>query len=113
MPTQQDHRVYHRFTARFPAKIKDSRDDYGTKVFLRDASAEGFRLTAKEKFFINDSLSLSVNLPDGHEPLVLNGQIVWVKTQEPGQMWEIGLRFHKIKLMNIQRLFRFIGNETP
>src|SRR3989338_10101973 len=108
----EDQRSFERFTARFRVKIKDSRDDFGTKLFLRDASADGVKLTARHKVFLNDSLSLAVKLPDGQEPLVLNGKIVWVKTKGSSLLWDIGMQFHKVDFMNIQRLFKFAQQEA-
>jgi len=112
MENPEDQRLFQRFTARFPAKLKDSVEDFGTKVFLRDASADGIKLASRQKVFLNDSLSLAVKLPDGHEPLVLNGKVVWVRTKEPNTMWEMGLQFHKVDLMNVQRLFKFVNEEA-
>lgn len=101
-----DRRVFDRFTARFPVKFKDGREDFGQGVFLRDASAQGVRLVSRQKLFLHDDVSLLVSLPDGHNPLNLNGQVMWSKTKSPG-VWEVGVKFHKIKLMSIQRLFKF------
>ena len=102
----EDQRVFERFTARFPVKFKDSRQDFGAEVFLRDASAQGLRLVTQQRLFVHDTIVLLVKLPDGHEPLTLNGQVVWAKNKMPGA-WEAGLKFHKIRLMAIQRLFRY------
>ena len=105
---EDDKRVFERFSARFPVKFKDTRDDFGSNVFLRDASAEGAKVSTQERLFINDYVSLDVKLPDGHDPLTLNGQVVWIKTIEPNLLWDIGVRFHKIDFMNIQRLYKFV-----
>ena len=106
-----DVRVFERFSARFPVKFKHSHNDFGTEVFLRDASAEGAKVATKEKMFLNDSVSLLVKLPDGHEPLTLNGQVVWTKSKSP-DLWEVGLKFHKVNLMEMQRMFKLV-NDTP
>ena len=104
--TGEDRRVYDRFTARFPVKIKDADDDFGTRIYMRDASASGSRLTSRDRFFINDSLSIEVKLPDGQDPLVLNGHVRWVRPGQ-GKVWDFGLEFHKIHFMKLQRLFKF------
>jgi hypothetical protein len=101
----QERRLFDRFSARFPAKFKDSRNDYGTEVFLRDASAGGARVVAKERSYINDSLSLLVELPDGQAPLTLNGYVAWAKPQDV--MWELGITFHRIELIKLHRLFKY------
>ena len=108
-PLVEDRRVYERLSARFPVKIKDSRNDYGTDFFLTDISAGGLKLLSKEKLYLHDFLSLLIKLPDGQAPITLNGEVVWSKSLEP-QEWEIGLRFHKIDYL---RLYRFLKVQSP
>ena len=106
-----DQRIFERFSARFPVKFKDTREEYGTSVFLHDASAQGARLTTHERLFLNDYVSLDVKLPDGTDPLILNGQVVWIKTIEPNQLWGVGLKFRAVDLMKIQRLYKFVERD--
>ena len=101
----EERRVFERFSARFPAKFKDSREDYGTDVFLRDASAEGVRILSKERFFLDDQLALEVELPDGGEPMVLSGRVKWVKLLNLS-LWDIGVQFPEVKFLKMQRLFK-------
>ena len=101
----EERRIFERFSARFPVKFKDTREEYGTEVFLRDASAEGMRIFTKERFFLNDQIALEVSLPDGGSPLVLNGQVVWVKLLNLS-LWDIGLQFPEINFIKMQRLFK-------
>jgi len=107
-----DARIFERFFARFPVKFNHSCNDFGTEVFLRDASAEGIKVATKEKMFINDSVSLLVKLPDGQDPLTLNGQVVWIQSKSP-DLWEVGLKFHKVNLMEMQRMFKLVQDTSP
>lgn len=100
----EERRLFERISARFPAKFKDSRNDYGTDVFLRDVCAGGARLLTKERSFINDSLALEVELPDGQGPVVLKGYVAWCRPHD--MMWEVGLAFHKIELLKLHRIFK-------
>ena len=104
-----DRRIYERYSARFPVRYKDMDQGYGTNIFLRDVSAEGARLISKERVFLNDSLSILVELPDGHDPISLNGQIVWNKPMSGTGMWHVGLRFHKVDFMNIHRFMKYVS----
>ena len=106
MLNQQDQRIFERFTARFPTKFKDSRNDFGTNVFLRDASASGAKIITKERLYLHDVIALTVELPDGHGPLSLKGKVVRVKSQQP-RLWDVGIEFQVVDLMCLQRLFRF------
>jgi Tfp pilus assembly protein PilZ len=110
VPPTEERRIFERFSARFPVKFKDTRENYGTEVFLRDASAEGMRLTTKERFFLEDHLSLEVALPDGKDPMVLNGHVVWVKLLNLS-LWDIGVQFSQVNFIKMQRLFK-LAQET-
>ena len=104
----QERRIFDRFPARFPVKFKDSRGDYGQDVFLRDASASGANIITHERMYLNDTVALEVELPDGTSPLVLNGRVMWSKPSN-ASMWDVGLQFDEVKLMKIQRLFKFVS----
>ena len=101
----EDRRIYERLTARFPVKIKDSRNDYGSEFLSCDISAGGLKLLSKEKLFLHDFLSLLIKLPDGQEPVVLNGQVVWSRAAGP-QAWDVGLQFHKINYLGLHRFLK-------
>jgi len=101
-----ENRLFERFSARFPVKFKHTRTDYGSEVFLRDASACGVKISTREKVFLNDSVSLEVKLPDGSEPVTINGRIVWMSNKSPS-LWDVGVEMHKINLMEMQRIFKF------
>ena len=99
-----DKRLFERFGARFPAKLKDSREDFGEKIYLRNASAEGAQVACKNQFYINDSLTLEVKVPQISYPLTLRGKVVWVN-KELSNFWDVGLKFHDISLMHLSKLF--------
>ena len=101
-----ERRLFSRFVARFPTKFKDSADEYGCDVYLRDVSATGARIATRERLFIDDALSLSIKLPDGHAPVDLNGRVRWIRSHAP-QVWEAGVQFHKVDLMKIHRIVKY------
>ena len=100
-----ERRLFERFSTRFPAKFKDSRNDYGTDVFLRDASATGIRIVTNERMFLDDPVSLEVEVPGSGSPMILRGRVVWTKVANAA-MWEIGLRFPEINFMRMSRLLK-------
>ena len=104
-------RVFERFSARFPAKLKDAREEFGHMLNLRDASAIGVRLTSRDRLFINDTITVEVRVPDAKGPMVLKGQVVWCKSKESN--FDVGLRLHRIDLMHMQRLYKFVAPEFP
>jgi len=104
--SEEKRRIFERFPSRFPAKFKDTRTDYGADVYLRNASAGGVRITTKERLYLNDNVTLEVELPDGKGPMTIRGEVAWVKNKNT-EMWDVGLKFHKIVLMDQWRTYRF------
>ena len=98
-----DRRLWQRFSAKYPAKLKDSRSTFGERLVLRDVSASGIRLVSQEKFFFNDSVALEIQLPDGYRPMNVKGEIVWLRSIKPN-IWDIGLHFYKTDLIHSRRL---------
>ena len=102
----EEQRTFERFPSRFPAKFKDTRSDFGTDVYLRDASAEGVKITTKERLYLNDNVTLEVDLPDGRGAMTLRGKVVWVKNKDT-DMWNVGMKFHKVVFMDMWRPYKF------
>ena len=100
-----ERRIFDRFHARFPAKFKDTRGDFGTDVFLRDASAAGANILSKDRMFFNDRVDLEVELPDGRDPLVLSGRVMWSRPAN-ASFWDVGLQFDEVNFMKMHRLFK-------
>lgn len=106
----KDQRLFDRFPSRFPAKFKDTRNDFGTDVYLRDASAGGIKIATKERLYLNDHVALQVQLPDGKDVMELRGEVVWAKHRDD-QMWNAGVKFHKIVFMEQWRSYQFFEDE--
>ena len=101
-----DRRVFDRFMARFPVKFKDARDGFGSNVFLRDVSAQGVKIQTRKPLFINDKVELLVEIPDGHDPMTLSGNVVWARGINP-TMRQAGLKFDRVDFMDTQRIFKY------
>lgn len=101
-----ERRIFERFSTKFPAKEKDSRDDFGAAMSLRDYSAQGIKFISKERYYINDIVSLEIELPDGMDPMNIKGQVIWAKQRED-KVWEIGLKFSKPNLMRGSRIYKY------
>ncbi len=106
--TAEDRRIFERFIARFPVKFRDSYKGYGTNVSLRNASAQGIKITTKEQLFVNDSVTLEIELPDCKRPMTLKGQVVWVANDTESGMRDVGVKFHAVDLLHMSRLFHCV-----
>lgn len=98
--------MFERLPARFPTKFHDSSLDYGVDVFLKDMSGSGVGIRTREKFFLDDMVSLDVKVPDGHAPIPLNGRVCWVKEVAPGA-FEAGVEFHRVNFLRVARLTKY------
>lgn len=103
----KDRRLFERFSAKFPTRFKDVAHDYGVDVSLRDFSASGARVYTKERFFIDDVLSLEVELPDGKDAVPFNGRVCWSR-EKATSLWEVGMEFHKVNLFQLSRLVEVV-----
>ena len=104
---ENERRIFDRYQSRFPTKFKDSRVDFGNDVFLKNTSANGVNILTKDRLFINDRIALEVELPDGTDPLVLRGRVMWSKPTLESSMWDNGLEFEEVDLLKMQRLFKY------
>lgn len=101
---EKKRRLFERFSSRFPVKFKDTRHDCSTDIFLRNVSAEGAKIVTRERLYLNDSVSLEVELPDGKDPMTMRGRVVWAKKQDV-EVWDVGLKFHKVVFMDLWRIY--------
>jgi len=103
----EEKRLFARFPARFPAKIKDSREQFGESIFLRDASAGGVHVRTRHDFTRHDRVDLQIALPDGQGPMPLKGEVAWIKKAPHSVAWnEAGIRVDHVDLMGMARLYR-------
>ncbi|VAW45293.1 hypothetical protein MNBD_GAMMA03-987 [hydrothermal vent metagenome] len=100
-------RIFERFVARFPAKFKDSMEDFGNSVYLRNASANGAKFSTRERVQMHDTVTLEVQLPQERTPMAIQGEVVRIKEQKYN-VWDIGLEIQDINLMNMARLYRHV-----
>ena len=101
----EDRRLFDRCMARFPTKFKESHNDYGAEVFLRDISAEGAKIQSRSHPLLNHPIELVIDLPDGHGPMVLAGRVVWVRNGLADGNWNAGVKFNRVNLMRTQRIY--------
>ncbi len=101
-----ERRLFERLSAKFPTRFKDSSRDYGVDVFLRDFSGSGVRVHTHERYFVDDMLAIEVELPDGKDPVALNGRVCWASSQAPS-LWNVGIEVHKVNLFKLHRLVEF------
>ena len=95
-----DRRVYQRFPTLLSGRIKHPRSSVWEAMALKNASAQGAAFCMKESLQINDKVSLLIEFLGVEEPLILKGEVVWVKSSER-DFWEVGIRLDKSELMKV------------
>jgi len=100
----ENRRLYERFQSRFPVKFKDTRQEFGANVQLCNVSAEGANITTKAQLYLNDSVRLEIELPDGKSLMTIRGEVVWANKQGI-EIWDVGLKFHKVVFMDLRRIY--------
>ena len=105
----EEKRMFQRFPARFLAKVKDSRQDYGQVLSLRDVSAQGARIRSRENLNLRDRVTVEVKVPDQSLSMILKGDVVWVR-QLDSAYCEAGIRFPEIHLARISHLYESCQN---
>ncbi len=104
-----DRRTFDRFPVRFQTKYANSPNDFGTEVFLQNASAEGLRIRTREWLREGDPIHLAIKIPDSDRPLQIQGQVVWIRSLQR-DFWEAGVRLSRVRLITMQRLFKYSSN---
>ncbi len=103
-----DRRIFGRLNADLPVRFGEMSQSEGNSGILQDLSAEGAKLVSRQDFTMNEPVSLVVNLPDGHDPVILKGSIIWIEENDKTDAdQKAGIRFNEIQLMNMHRLMRF------
>ena len=102
---QLERRLFDRFSAKLPAKFKDTREEYGINVFLRDASALGVQICTRDHLFVNDRVVIEVKIPNCYFPLEVKGSVIWTRESSPA-IWDAGIRFNRIDLVYASLLYK-------
>ncbi len=98
-----ERRLFERIEAKCPVKLDSKDQPFDANIYLRDFSAGGVRIITKKKLNTNQDLDFWVAVPDGHDPLQLQGKVVWLKDVGKN-LWDAGICFKRIHLMDCQRL---------
>lgn len=104
-----ERRLFDRFVLRFPAKFNHVLDDFGRKVFVMNLSAQGANVLSNEPLYKDQDISFQVKIPEA-SPIEISGSVVWVKSKV--DLWNAGIKFHRIDLMRISRLYKYADTST-
>lgn len=104
-----ERRLFERVSLRFPAKFSHLFDEFGKKVFVMNLSAQGANILSNEPLYKDQNVSIQVQVP-GVDPMEISGTVMWVRPKS--DLWDAGIRFHKIDLVRISRLYQYADTST-
>lgn len=111
--TEIERRRFHRVSTSFDVEYSvDGQDSSGKKSLARNIGLGGIYFIAYEKLEIDSLLSLILHLPDGKQPLLLQGRLIWGRkfsAQDSIDRYDIGIEFIKPDSRIIERLFDYIS----
>ncbi|MCK5580197.1 MAG: PilZ domain-containing protein [Candidatus Omnitrophica bacterium] len=99
----ENRRLFERFRVDVPVRFSGVIPKTGPEMFLTNASANGARFSGSIFVKENDIVMLEVDVPDGHDPLILNGRIVWSRKNK-SNMYDVGVEFHDVHFMAMRRI---------
>ncbi|MEW6170826.1 MAG: PilZ domain-containing protein, partial [Candidatus Omnitrophota bacterium] len=68
----------------------------------------GVGILSEGKIALDKKVEITLAIPDQHEPLNVRGEVVWLRVTEKGA-YRVGIKFEKINLVNLSRIFRLGG----
>lgn len=101
----EDHRIFERFTAKFPINFIDLIGNKEGEGAIEDVSAKGVGFSCKEELPPRTPLEMWLKIPDKSGPLYTRGEVVWSKMIEPNNC-RIGVNLEKADLMGLSRVLR-------
>jgi len=105
MNNSKDQRIFERFRAKLPLRFIDLKGNKEGQAEVRDISAKGLGILAKNELLPQTPLEMWLDIPDRGEPFYTRGEVVWSKLAEPGQ-WRAGVNLEKADLMGMSRVLR-------
>lgn len=99
----EDRRVFTRINIKLPLKFLAPAASKEIKAETIDISANGFGVVTNENLPVRTYLKMWLYIPDQHEPLCTNGEVIWCKAVIGTSQHRVGVRLEKEELMGVAR----------
>lgn len=103
--TLRDNRIFERFNVSFPLRFIDLKRNKEGQAQVKDVSAKGLGIIAKDELVSDTPLEMWLDIPDRGEPLYTRGEVIWSKLTGSSQ-WRAGIELEKADLMSMSRVLR-------
>ncbi len=106
----QERRTFQRFNIRIPVTFHtlDGKNIEGSGRIINVSAAGGGMVVTTEYLLPGTPLEMQLIIPDGKDPLIANGKVIWMKAIEP-TLFLAGVQFDKVDFMGIARALRLNG----
>ncbi|MCM8782567.1 MAG: PilZ domain-containing protein [Candidatus Omnitrophica bacterium] len=111
-----ERRNFIRIDADVPIRYSLPKGPNNSKVIkTKNISIGGIAMTLNEKLNPHDRLSLQIEIPGSSTPIIVDGEVVWVKEKTDQRdiqgirYFDIGVEFKDLLTKDKERLFRFIN----
>ena len=96
----KDKRYFTRLLVKLPVKLIRKFSNIESQGETNDISANGVGLITSEDVEPHSHLDLSIQFPDGHDPLCTQGEVVWSKMLEVNK-YAVGICLFQINLLGM------------
>lgn len=108
----EDRRSFARFFVNLPIKFVQKFSNLSSEGQSIDFSPCGIGMVTPEELKPHSHLDLNVQIPDGHQPLYTQGEVVWSKMIQ-GNKYAVGVALFKLDLMGMARIVNLVhGNKV-
>lgn len=102
----EDRRIFARISAKVPLRLQEAVGGAESRAESLDISADGLGVMAYENLACNTHLEIWLDIPDHHQPLHLEGEVVWCnRVSDSGDEYRIGIQLQHQELFSLSRLF--------
>jgi c-di-GMP-binding flagellar brake protein YcgR len=101
---KNERRIFERFEADFPVEIERLGLEENEQGQCCDISAGGIGMLTDDGLIPNTVLRILLCFSDARPPLRSSARVIWSK-QVQQQRWRSGLKFTRVDLMGLRRIF--------
>lgn len=107
---REERRSAKRFRAFHPVRFSLMHSRHVIETLAKDLSIRGLRCLSPTLLLPATQLHLEILLCSSHGPIQANGRVVWFKTIEESEQFDLGIEFTTIKDKDKIRLSAYIEN---
>jgi len=107
----QDKRRFQRFLVSLPLRLLKVFTNVEYHCKTKDISPCGMGVIVNEELKPHTRLEIWLEIPDGHEPLYTQGEVVWSEMIEP-DIYAAGIALVKYDLIGMSRVVKLAHSQT-